>query len=516
MPKKFTETDLSHRLAVLDLGSLSPELLGVLAVHPAAPETLALAAVDSLHLRYTEPDEGPEPESGPALHAFDGDDWPFRKAQAQSPEASESQLRTLSRDEHPYVRRGVARNPRTPHDVLEHLLEDEDELVQAAAARNPNLPHEILQAWAESGKRPALTALASCPQLRPDQLSDLAGSRWAEVRAAVARNPQSPTGSLKSLAGSSFIEVVESAAANPATPERTLKRLARKGPASVLSELSRNPSLTSSVMGKLLSRKGSVALDALLTLARSQETPKEVLSSLASRGETSIRVAVATNRSTPPESLGMLAGSNDEAVLAATAANPSTTPDDVAAACLTLGSVSVEALSTFVVFWHATDWAPAAPAFQLLLQPEGIGPSPALAGDRTAFAIATISRAHTEPSQLCEVLLAKVDPRMLLRLADGPATDLTDPEVREEIMTNPTAWPEGVRVRIGGSCEGMDLTRAARSEDPFLRLGAAAAPGAGLLLAALARDPDPAVKRVVAKRIESALAGPNKHARRPA
>lgn len=260
-------------------------------------------------------------------------------------------------------------------------------------------------------------------------------------------------------------------------------------------------------MRKLLARKGSVAFDALLTLARSRETPEEILSALASRAETSIRVAVAANRSTPPESLGLLAAGDNEAVLVAAAANPSTTPDDIATACVTLGSVSVEALGTFVVSWYARDWAPSASAFELLLHPE------ALDGDRTALVVATISRSDTDPGQLCEVLLAKVDPRMLLRLADGPAADLTDPEVREEIMTNPTAWPAGVRVRIGGSCQGRELTRASRSEDPFLRLGAAAAPGAGLLLSALARDPDPAVKRVVAKRIERALAGPNKHAR---
>lgn len=221
----------------------------------------------------------------------------------------------------------VAANRCTPSDILRALARtgfeppDDKLMMLAIIAGNPNTPDDLLHGFASHPAPWVRIQAAANPHLQPADLLLLAqdGSEAEEggrvagpVRRGVAENPSAPERLLRGLSA----DFSEEVAGNPSAPEDVLRALVGEHPARVAA----NPNAPAEVLrGIAPIRPAEVAanpaapVDALSTLADDdllaiviagrEDTPIDLLRSLATRSDGAIKIAVAANPRTPEATL---------------------------------------------------------------------------------------------------------------------------------------------------------------------------------------------------------------------
>lgn len=297
-----------------------------------------------------------------------------RMAVATDATADPEDLRTLSRDMNPRVRKQVACNPGTPPDALMQLAADYparvlnnpamqvhiaadptlldtlpydaiDPLLQEKAlpaswilvimrydylslekrllvARHPNTPATALRRIADSITQPIgelACALAMHPSCPADVLKALATHEEASVRAAVARHASTPASCLPQLLGDADADVRRAVPAHPEAPSDLIALVQRSGvdPAYPPAGASPNP-LTKAEQQRLFAAGPYIRE----RLAQASSTDPAVLTQLTQDESRSVQCAAARNSNTPLFALRRLVSASPFAVQRAAFSNP--------------------------------------------------------------------------------------------------------------------------------------------------------------------------------------------------
>ena len=180
-----------------------------------------------------------------------------RMAVATDATAAPDDLRTLARDMNPRVRQQVVHNPGTPPDSLMQLAID----YPADVLNNPALPVHIASDPALLGALPydAIDPLLQENALPAHWILAIARRDYylsSETRLLMARHPNTPAAALRELAASvnQFqTELARALPMHPACPADVLQTLATHADASVRVEVARHDSTPPSCLPLLLS-----------------------------------------------------------------------------------------------------------------------------------------------------------------------------------------------------------------------------------------------------------------------
>jgi hypothetical protein len=147
----------------------------------------------------------------------------------------------------------------------------------------------------ETASKSALRAWAADPSRTPDELA-AAADRYPEVDRAIAANPSAPPALLTRLATSTDRSTRARVAANPSTPADVHRALAAECPGEFLS----NPALEARLR-ESPAYLSHLANELLLRLVKRPECPPGVLAWAAEHRDEHVLRAVASHPATPPE-----------------------------------------------------------------------------------------------------------------------------------------------------------------------------------------------------------------------
>jgi len=288
--------------------------------------------------------------------------------------AAPDDLRTLSRDMNPRVRKQVACNPGTPPDALMQLAVDYparvlnnpalpvhiaanpalldtlpydaiDPLLQEEAlpaswilvimrhdylslekrllvARHPNTPAAALRRIAESSHQLIVElacALATHPACPADVLQALATHENASVRAAVARHASTPASCLPQLLGDADADVRRAVQAHPEAPSNLIALLRRSGVDPAYPPAGKSPKPLTNAEQQRLCATGPYIRE---RLARASSTHPDVLVRLTEDADRSVKCAAARNPNLSLPTLRRLVDASGFAVKQAVFSNP--------------------------------------------------------------------------------------------------------------------------------------------------------------------------------------------------
>lgn len=499
-----------------------PQVRRSVVAHPAASMDLLrqLAKDSDSGVRMAVASQPRAPHDAFDALARDADMF-VRVGVAENPAAPRTALALLAADPESRVRKGTAENSRLPHDLAGLLADDQDPLVIGSLAENPAIPALVLDrlgshsdGWVRNAANKAARAhqlsAAADPGTLPNELQKLAAHEALDVKSAVAGNLATPAETLLALAGDGRVSVELAAAGNPSSPVDALRRLASMpfGSGQVHSAIAGNPRTPPDLLSVLArppvtdhfypSGLSVTNNEPCFNLAANPNTPADVLVGLLdhpSGGKHTGNVvwtALAANPAAPPAVVQRLA----ELGVAEVLDRPDLSPANLVSLCGVKGTTHTRGVAELVVRYAYGELGIDSDLLEGLFR---------AGGDARRLVELIASNPSLPLEAVAAAATAGVSAKVLLNVPVTEEKRLSDSGLAAKVVSAPGEFPDSVKLRAACCASGAALRKAAASEDPVVRWGAASSPRAGTLLGQLVTDPDPRVRAQAARRVAEAL-----------